>query len=152
MGGGGQFLVVEDGCDGVTVAFPKWLRLCLEEDQNDPGLESGWAPPGGLRFWWSQQRNGEVDSGWVVVRMGQTEREGGRSRNQRSREPEGHLCIQNSSSNCFRVPGAERGAVSTMGSADGRTGSPHPQPGCSRVHKAWIVFYPGGDGGWSRPE
>lgn len=46
-------------------------------------------------------------------------REGGRSRNQRGREPEGHLGIQNSSSNCFRVPGAERGAVSTMGSADG---------------------------------
>lgn len=140
MGGGGQFLVVEDGCDGVTVAFPKWLRLCLEEDQNDPGLESGWAQPGGLRFWWSQQRNGEVDSGWVVVRMGQTEREGGRSRNQRSREPEGHLCIQNSSSNCFRVPGAERGAVSTMGSADRqclRTLSP-VVPGSTRLGLCFI--------------
>lgn len=120
MGGGCQFLVEEDGCDGVTVAFPKWLRLCLEEDQNDPGLEGGWAQPSHLRFWWSQRRNEEVDSGWVVVRTGQTGREGGRSRNQGGREPEGHLGIQNSSSNCFRVPGAERGAVSTMGSADGQ--------------------------------
>lgn len=48
--------------DWVTVAFPKWLRFVLEEDQNDPGLEGGWAQPGHLRFWWSQRRN-EEDSG-----------------------------------------------------------------------------------------